>query len=175
MLGGNIVDIPIGWAEPEQIIGTPRMQQVEGFYYFYIEQIHPAQGEKEEPVDSMIERLGRLFEQYSPVSKPPLLVMFFLVEGEGPYQYDIQVGYVISKEIPVGGEAKVRYVPPTLCGSLVACGDVQVFANSYKPLLDFVDSQGYLAVEGFRETCLYWEGEQSKNNIIWIQHPARAK
>jgi hypothetical protein len=175
MLGGNIVDIPIGWAEPEQIIGTPRMQQVEGFYYFYSEQIHPAQGEKEEPVDSMIERLGRLFEQYSPVSKPPLLVMFFLVEGEGPYQYDIQVGYVISKEIPVEGEAKVRYVPPTLCGSLVACGDVQVYASSYKPLLDFVDSQGYLAVEGFRETCLYWEGEQSKNNIIWIQHPARAK
>ena len=68
------------------------------------------------------------------------------------------------------GEAKVRFVPPTLCGSLVASGDVKVYASSYGPLLDFMDSQGYLPVEGFRETCLYWEGGKSKNNIIWIQH-----
>jgi hypothetical protein len=169
------MDLPTGWAEPDQIIGTPRMQKVEGFYYFYIEQIHPTQGEKEEPVDSMIERVGWLFQQYSPVSKPPLLVMFFLVAEEPSYQYDIQVGYVISKEIPAEGEAKVRYVPPTLCGSLVACGDVELYANSYGPLLDFIDSQGYQAVEGFRETSLYWEGEDSKNNIVLIQHPALAK
>ncbi len=169
------MDVSIGWAEPDRIIGTPRMQRVEGFTYFYIEQIHPAQGEKEEPIASMIERLGRLFQQHSPVSRPPLVVMFLLVEEEGPSQYDIQVGYAISEEIPVEGEARVRYVPPTLCGSLVACGDVEVYASSYGPLLDFIDSQGYLPVEGFRETCLYWEGEKSKNNIIWIQHPALAK
>ena len=168
------MDVPTGWAAPDQIIGAPRMQKVEGFYYFYIEQVHPTQGEKEEPVDSMIERVAGLFDQYSPVSKPPLLVMWFLV-AKDPYQYDIQVGYAISKEIPVEGEAKVRYVPPTLCGSLVACGDVEVYASSYGPLLDFIDSQGYLPVEGFRETCLYWEGEKSKNNIVWIQHPARVK
>lgn len=55
--------------------------------------------------------------------------------------------------------------------SLLAWGDVGVYAKSYGPLMDFANEKGLKCKEGWREWSLYWEGDNSKNNIILVQHP----
>ncbi len=85
---------------------------------------------------------------------------------------DIQVGFVVQPGTSGVEEARVRYVPPTLCASQLAWGDVNSLAESYGPILDFMTANGYPAIEGWREYYLYWEGETSRNNITWVQHVA---
>ena len=59
---------------------------------------------------------------------PALGVFWFGVPGK-PDLYDNQLGFSVCKGTTPLGEAKVRYVEPTLCVSLLAWGDVDVFAK----------------------------------------------
>ncbi len=161
----------VGWAEPDYIIGQPRLQKVAGFHFFYIEQKHAERGQ-EGPSISSLTRKAR--DAYAKVigesSAPALCVLWFGGPGE-PGLYDNQLGFAVREGTTPLGEAKVRYVDPTLCVSLLAWGDVGVFARSYAPLMAFAEGKGLKCIEGFREWDLYWEGEKSKNNIILVQHP----
>ena len=157
----------IGGAEPDYIIGQPRLQKVEGFHYFYMELKHTDPGQAGPLARKAHDTYARVIgESY----RPTLLVMFFSVPDE-PNVYDIQTGFSVRKGTVPIGEAKVRYVEPTLCVSLLAWGDIGVYAKSYAPLIEFAEEKGLKCKEGFREWDLYWEGDRSKNNIILVQHP----
>ena len=161
----------IGWAEPEYIIGQPRLQKVEGFHYFYMELTHTDPGQAAPLAREARDAYARVIGESC---RPTLLVMFFAVPDE-PNVYDIRAGFPVRKGTAPIGEAKVRYVEPTLCVSLLAWGDIGVYAKSYRPLLDFAEEKGLECKEGWREWDLYWESDNSRNNIIQIQHPVEEK
>ena len=160
-----------GWAEPEYVIGQPRLQKLEGFYFFYVEQKHSKPGQVGPSMDSLVRKAHDAYAKVIGEScVPALCIMWFGVPGE-PDLYDNQLGFAVRQGTTPLGEAKVRYVEPTLCVSLLAWGDIGVYAKSYGLLIDFANGKGLKCKEGFREWSLYWEGDTSKNNIILVQHP----
>lgn len=160
-----------GWAEPDYVIGQPRLQKVEGFHFFYIEQEHAEPGQEGPSMASLTKKARDAYAKVIGESyAPALCVMWFGVLGV-PDLYDNQVGFAVREGTTPLGEAKVRYVEPTLCVSLLAWGDEGAFAKSYGPLIAFAEDKGLKCIQGFREWDLHWEGDKSKNNIILIQHP----
>ena len=148
----------VGWAEPECIIGQPRIQKVEGFYYFYLETKHTDGGKEGTDTNSMVRKAKDAYAKViGEFSMSPLLIMYANVPNK-PDMYDLQVGFPVPKSIDPGGAAKVRYVEPTLCVSLLAWGDIGIYAKSYAPLMDFVNENGLKCAEGWREWAFYWEG-----------------
>ena len=89
-----------------------------------------------------------------------------------PRWYDVQVGFSVPKGTPPYGEARVRYVKPTLVASIVVTGNLRAVVKSYGPLLEFMKAKGLKDVVGWREWYLYWESDDSMNNVTWVQHLA---
>jgi hypothetical protein len=101
----------------------------------------------------------------------PTLAFFIDLEGEENW-YDVQMGFAVPEGTQPFGETMVRYVPPTLIAGILAWGSLENVPRTYKPLMDFMDSNGFKPVEGWREWYLYWESETSSNNITWVEHMA---
>ena len=159
-----------GWADPECIIGQPRIQKVKGFYYIYTEKKHV----KESEVGKAAYLIGQVNDACKQIfgdAIPGTYIDVFLnLPKEDENMYDVQKGFAIADEVTPVGEAKVRYVEPALCVSILVWGNIDDIPKSYGPLLEFVEKNGLkLSDDGWREWCIYYDGENS-NNVYLVQH-----
>lgn len=156
----------IGWAEPECIIGLPRIQKVEGLYYLYVEQ----KNVKEDEVGPVMTPLiGKANDAYmsavGEVYGQPLLAMFLDVPNT-PGVYDMQIGFSVREGTsPIGG-SEVRYVEPALCASVLVWGTKYGVVS---PLMEFIKEKGLRCTDGWREWSFYDEAAGPKNTITWVQ------
>lgn len=159
-----------GWAEPEYIIGQPRIQMAGGFHYLHVGEKHVAESEVGMYIGPLMNQIYAAYEQgFGKAERPPLLAMFIDVPNE-PRVYDMEVGYAVPEGTSPSGEAQVRYVEPTLVASVLVWGALDVTPKSYGPLLQFVETAGYRSIVGWREWYLYREDADSMNNVTWVQH-----
>ncbi len=166
----------VGWAEPECIIGQPRIQKVKGFYYIYTEKKHVKQSE----VGSTAYLIGQVNDAckqiFGDATWGTYIDMYLNLPKEDEYVYDVQKGYAIAKEVTPVGEAKVRYVEPALCATIVVWGSFEDISKSYGPLMEFVNEKGLkCAEEGWREWHVHWDGGDSRNNVYLVQHVVEEK
>jgi hypothetical protein len=162
----------IGWADPGFVHSSPRTQKVGGFHYLYVSE----EGLAEKEVGNC---MGRLFPKafaayeaaFGEAQPPPVVSMFFDVSDD-PRTYDVQLGFAVREGTPALGEAHLRYVPPALIASILVCGNLDAMVNSYGPLMEYMNVSGLKCIEGWREWRLHWEGEDSPNNVVWVQHVA---
>jgi len=162
----------VGWAEPKLVITQPRIQMVDGFHYFYVEERHIKENEAGACLRRLVPKLEAAFlNGFGKAPLPPLLVMF-IDEGfqKGTYVYHVQAGYSVRSGTQPLGEALVRIVPPTLVASMLVWGARRSVVHTYGPLVEFMKSNGYKDIVGWREWYLYNESGRSSNNISWIQH-----
>jgi hypothetical protein len=162
----------VGWAEPEYLIGQPRIHKVAGFHYLYVEQKHVHEGQVGLHMGPLIGKMEDAHKLgFGEAEKPPLLVMFTDIPDE-PRWYDIQAGYSVPQGTVPCGEAWVRAIEPALVASILVWGSLEAVVKGYGPLLEFMKANGYKDIVGWREWYLYWESEDSTNNITWVQHIA---
>jgi hypothetical protein len=161
-----------GWAEPNFIIGEPRVQKVAGFTYLYVEQKHVEESRVGASLDPLFEKIHAAYKLgLGEFTMLPSLIMFTDIPDQ-PRWYDVQVGFSVPGGTPPYGEAHVRDVEPTLIASIVVLGNLESVVKSYGPLLEFIKAKGLKDIVGWREWYLYWEGEESMNNVTWVQHLA---
>lgn len=162
-----------GWAEPEVMLGQPRVQKVVGFTYLYAEQQLVHETEVGNYILGLFAKVQAAYELiHGAAPKPSMLVMFINVPDQEK-MYHMQAGYVVPPETCPAGEALVRYIPPALVAGVITCGNVGSIWKSYGPLMDFMNQNGMQPLEeGWREYYLYDEGPDSMNNITWVQHAA---
>lgn len=159
-----------GWADPEMMISEPRVQRVAGFHYLYVEQKHVAESAVGWAMGDLMPKALTAYSQAGDgIEPPPMLAMYIDRPGE-ERAYDVHVGYAFQEEVSPRGGAQVRYVEPTLCASLLVWGTLDDILESYGTLMAFVEAKGLRNVEGWREWYLYWEGDQSHNNVTLVQH-----
>ena len=164
-----------GWAEPELMVGQPRLQKVNGFYYLYAEMKHLKTSEVTESNVLIKQVNDECMKLFGRIPFGTYVEMYInLPQETGEYMYDCQKGYAIPDNMtpenitPVDG-VKIRYVEPALCASILVWGSE--ISKSYGPLMDFVNEKGLkCADEGWREWWLHYEGDNSKNNITLVQH-----
>jgi hypothetical protein len=167
---GGAMSTEVGWADPERVMSEPRVGRVAGFHYLYVDQKHVAESAVGWAMgDLMPKALGAYLQGQEGVEPPPMLAMFIDLPGEEQV-YDVQVGYAFHGEATPRGGAQVRYVEPVLCAGIVVWGTLDDVLKSYGPLMSFVEARGLKNVEGWREWYLYWEGDQSRNNVTLVQH-----
>jgi hypothetical protein len=159
-----------GWAVPELVISPPRLQKADGFHYLYAEVKHVHESEVGGAVGTCFGRIFPAWEHaFGKAASAPTLAFFINVPGEEKW-YDVRMGFAVPEATEPYGETKVRYVPPTLVAGILAWGSLDKVPQSYKPLMDFMDANGYKPVEGWREWYLYFESDASSNNITWVEH-----
>ena len=161
----------IGWADPERILTEPRVGRFAGgLHYLYVEQKHMAESEVGLYTSGLVSKVMEAYLQgRKGLELPTMLTMFLDLPGEEGI-YDVQIGYAFHEEVAPRGEAQVRYVEPSLCASMVVWGTFDDVTKSYVPLLEFITAEGLKHVEGGQEWYLYWEGDESRNNVRLVQY-----
>jgi hypothetical protein len=154
----------VRWAKPEYVIGLPRLQKVDGFYYLYTEQKHIHESEVRNSIGPMFSMICDTYKKrHGKTNRFSILVIFFTVPNE-PRMYDIQVGYSVLKRPAPEKEIQVRYVEPTLCASVLVRGNLDLVKKSCGLLVKFMYGNKFETMEGRRELYLYCEGMSSTNN-----------
>lgn len=160
----------VGWAEPECIIGQPRIQKAGGFLYLYVEEKHVKESEGGSVIVSLIGKANDACRKIFGRKVGNLLIMHLILPREIENMFDIQVGYAFVDgdfNITPVGETKVRYVEPALCAGMLVWGMVDDIQKSYSPLLEFVKEKGLKCSDvGWREWTLYNDGTK---NAIFLQ------
>jgi len=160
----------VGWAEPEYVVGQPRIQKVDEFHYFYLEKKDVSEAGVGDHILSMIAEASKnIAESNAKAGEvPPLLVMFIDVPDKQRY-YDMQVGFSVAPGVEPVGDAMVRYVKPALSSSALAWGDINMVPKTYPLVIDFAKEKGFEGAGEWREWYLYWEKDVSKSNVTLVQ------
>lgn len=164
--------IETGWADPEVVVGAPRIQMVAGFTYFFAEEKHIMENLVGRSLDRVVAIVRAGFQRIFPrVDQPSLLVMFI----DDPVEdgiYDVRAGFAVSHGTqPVDG-VFVEDQQPALVASILYCGPIGMIHKSYSPLMEYMNQNALKCVVGWREWYLYYENHESSNNVLWVQHLA---
>jgi len=160
----------VGWAEPECIIGQPRIQKVGGFLYLYVEKKHVKESESPSVIPTLIGKAHDACRKAFGRKVGNLIIMHLILPKETESMYDIQVGFAFSGDANVtpAGEAKIRYVEPALCAGILIWGTVDDIVKSFSPLSEFIKEKGLKCSDvGWREWTLY--NDDTKNAIFLQQ------
>ena len=155
------------------MVGQPRLQKVNGFFYLYAEMKHLKQSEVSKSVVLIEQVNDECMKLFGCIPFGAYVEMYINSpqEEDSKLIYDCQKGYALNVEdiTPKDARVKIRYVEPALCASILVWGSE--ISKSYGPLMDFVNEKGLkCADEGWREWWLHYEGDNSKNNITLVQH-----
>ena len=162
----------IGWAEPELIIGQPRLQKVNGFYYLYAEMKHLKQSEVSKSVVLIEQVNDECMKLFGCIPFGAYVEMYINSpqEEESKLIYDCQKGYALNVEdiTPKDARVKIRYVEPALCASILVWGSD--LPKGYGPLMNFIQEKGLRTSKpGCRREWGLYEDRNSKNHIALIQ------
>jgi effector-binding domain-containing protein len=96
------------------------------------------------------------------------LVMRYLGESMGG-AFRLEAGYPVAEGTQPAGEAQVATLPPFSCASLLYSGGMDHLSDAYDLLMEAIQDAGLQHVEEAREWCLYFEEDDSPNNVTLIQ------
>jgi len=67
------------------------------------------------------------------------------------------------------GEVQIRWLPPFHCATALYTGSVQHLGEALGRLDQAMKEKGLKSTGEYRERYLYWEDDQSPNNVMLLQ------
>jgi effector-binding domain-containing protein len=152
--------------DPPFIISQVRIQDSKGFDYFYVsgsakmEQMPIVMGQLMGKLEAAIKE-GKVVDIGGPVA------IYTMTKPDATIS--IQVGAPTEGEAKPVGDAKVRKVEGKRTASLIYVGPLTSIAQAYQALEKAIKDKGLTAGGERREFYLYWEGQDSANNVYMLQ------
>ena len=156
--------------DPPFIISQVRIQDSKGFDYFYVsgsakmEQMPVVMGQLMGKLEAAIKK-GKVVDIGGPVAIYTMTKT--MTKPDTPIS--IQVGAPTEGEAKPVGDAKVRKVEGKRTASLIYVGPLTSIAQAYQVLEKAIKDKGLTAGGEWREFYLYWEGQDSANNVYMLQ------
>jgi effector-binding domain-containing protein len=152
--------------DPPFIISQVRIQDSKGFDYFYVS----GSAKMEQMPIVMGQLMGKLVAaikegKVEHIGAP--LAIYTMTKPDAPTS--IQVGLPTEGEAKPVGDAKVRKVEGKRTASLIYVGPLTSIAQAYQALEKAIKDKGSTAGGEWREFYLYWEGQDSANNVYMLQ------
>lgn len=96
----------------------------------------------------------------------------FIYKGVQPDKtkpFMLTIGIPVPKGTAPAGEFEVAELPPFKNASTLYNGGLPGIEGVYTKHYGELIRAGHVPTDEARELYLYWEGEQSSNNVVWIQ------
>src|SRR5260370_19482068 len=84
-----------------------------------------------------------------------------------PFAFD--VGIMVAPETQAVGDFKVKKLDTLKCDTILINGEISGISEAYNKLMQFVAAKKHELTGEVGEYYLYWEGQESPNNVIQIQ------
>jgi len=98
-------------------------------------------------------------------------VMFIYkgVQQDRTKPFELTIGLVVPAGTNPAGDYKVTTLAPFKCVTALYNGGLATIPEAYGKHYGALMAAGHMPTDEARELYLYWEGEQSSNNVIWLQ------
>lgn len=98
----------------------------------------------------------------------PIVMVYHGVNGDPQTKFSLDVGVVVPKGTPAAGDYKVKDLPEYPCVSVLYSGPVQKMGQAYGKLVPAIGDAGKKPTDESRQMFLYWEGDDSPNNVTQV-------
>lgn len=155
-----------GTADPPFIFGQMRVQTMPSTPFFFVRTQTTMDG-LSEAIDRLMPLLMAARDEGGVTTAGPV-VMRYLGESMGG-AFSLEAGFPVAEGTQPSGEAQVVTLPPFPCASLLYSGGLDHLSDAYDLLMEAIEDAGLQHVEEAREWYLYFEGDDSPNNVTLIQ------
>ena len=98
--------------------------------------------------------------------------VMFIYKGVQPDRtkpFKLTIGLVVPGDTQAAGKYEVTKLPAFKCASALYNGGFATLDEAYRKHYGALIASGNMPTDESRELYLYWQGEQSNNNVIWLQ------
>ena len=154
-------------ADQEAVVSKTRLQEIKGCTYLYSSGEATLNGVGQ-TIHTLIEPMTAAIEEgkIHPVG-PPVFV-YHGVTGERDKPFTLEVGFPIREEAKPPADFKVRKLDDLRCCGALFSGPMQQMAQAYQQIMGDVFTLGVEPSDEIREMILYWDNEQSPNNVVMV-------
>jgi effector-binding domain-containing protein len=154
-------------ADPEYSIGEMRVQTMRGCEFFHVG-VETTMAGMGEAIGRVMPRLFEAQREGRVVSAGP--VVFVYTGGDATSPFLLEMGFPVAAGTAPVSEAKVRRLDDFHCASLVYCGALKHLGKAYDALGRAVERAGLKHSGEMREYYLYFEDDDSPNNVTLLQY-----
>ncbi len=157
---------------PEYTMGQAHAYTMGGFRYFHVgvETTYSPAGDELGGLMSRLQAAAALLFGAATAGNPVLgPIVLFVLPRDGPEAIHLLAGFPVAPGVePVGG-AQIAELPPFRCLSLLCTGAVQHGGEAMAALTQAAKDAGLKDTGEWREWYLYFEGDDSHNNVRMFQ------
>jgi effector-binding domain-containing protein len=161
---------PTGTATPEFTISPMRVQTMRGGPFFYLS-TPTTMPELGQAIASTMPKLMAAQRAGNVTMAGPMVFIYTGEYENGPFL--LEMGFPVPEGTQPAGEAQVRRLSDFHCASVVYCGALRHMSQAYGELGVKMQQAGLQMGNEMREWYLYFEDDQSPNNVTLIQHGLR--
>ena len=99
----------------------------------------------------------------------PITLVYSGLTPDPSAQFELQAGFVVDAGTKPSGDAQVRQLEPFKCISMAYTGQSALVGKAYEALFPAMFAAGKMPTQEMRQMILYFESEQSANNIMLLQ------
>lgn len=152
-------------AVPDFIVGQMRVQTAATFDFFHVG-AQTTIPEADKTLDKLMAKLEGVVEGSDVAKDGPVVLVYSGTEQN----FLLEAGYPVAAGTEAVGEAQVRQVEARRCASLLYWGSLAHFSKAHDALMRGMQEAGLRHGDDMREWYLHFEGDDSPNNIILLQH-----
>ena len=96
------------------------------------------------------------------------LIIFWVIQSFVAQPFKVEMGIIVADDTaaPEGQtDIKVRKADAMRCATILYTGPVNRQGEAYQKLIPALRAAGHTPTGEERESCLYWEGAESPNNV----------
>jgi hypothetical protein len=163
-------------ADPEFTLGQIRVQTTRGYDFFHAE-AETTMEHLQTTIGAVMGTLDAARREGQVAIAGPLIIIYLeggakegeAKEGEDAGPFVLQAGYPVEPGTEAVGGARVRHVDDFRCCSVIYTGGLQHIMSAYQAIEAGMKDKGLTASGESREIYLYFEADDSANNITLIQ------
>jgi effector-binding domain-containing protein len=150
-----------------QVVGESREQTLRATAFAHVT-VKTSIQKIGEVASKTLEKVAKLMSDNKifPVGPP-----MFVYHGASPdpaAEFTLDIGYLVPDDAKAAGDLKVTKLEKFHCMSVLYTGSVKGIAAAYGKVYPDLSNAGHTPTSESRELFLYWEGEDSPNNVIQV-------
>jgi DNA gyrase inhibitor GyrI len=122
--------------------------------------------------DTMKRIVPELLDSVKQAGFVPVSPIVVVMHGVGPdpkATFDFEVGFMVPANTKAGGTGEVGKLEALTCASVVYSGKTTEVGKAYESLYGSILASGKQPTQEVRQMILFYEGEESVNNIMLLQ------
>lgn len=159
-------------AQPAFSLSPPRITQLKTITYLYLSEsaTYTTVGEV---VTRRLRELNDIVKHAGIAMTGAPVVIYHGANFDPNSQFVLDIGLPVDDNTTAVGKAQVRTLGPVRSLTAVFVGPIHRIGRAYGRMYARLNDEGIAPTDEYREHYLYWESDDSPNNVVMIEIPLR--